>query len=240
MDLFTTKFHANVEIYRGGQSRDIKSSNHPLWFAESKDIAKRYGDHVSVFKVKKELDLLDISNCIFHLDYMSKINNTCIENMGLNALKGRLLAPLGLPDYDTQLKHVKKTKEGVYTPETKREENIRAFIDEHIGYFGGRHRYSVENSDGTKLDHAIVNALAKLYPHHDGYICKSMWPSYHQGGFLLPEICLFRPSESTEYVVSSAGGGGGRREKELLPYYIRKKYKMFKYIDDIAVLHKGH
>ncbi|MFO0001565.1 MAG: hypothetical protein ACK559_10565, partial [bacterium] len=78
--------------------------------------------------------------------------------------------------------------------------------------FSGRHRYSVEQSDGTKLDHTMVDALIKLYPDHDGYICKSMWPSYHQGGFLLPELCLFKPAIC---VTTLEKKGGGTRRKDV-------------------------
>jgi hypothetical protein len=234
MELFTIKLNENTKIFRAAQDNNIGTN--PLWFAETETIASKYGINVYMYKTSRALKLLDISNSIFHLDYMSKLNNSCNDNICMNPLKGKLLAPLGLPDYETQLKYIKPTSVGFYEePKTDRDKKVKSLIDNHIGFFSGRHRYSVEQSDGTKL----VDALMKLYPDHDGYICKSMWPSYHQGGFLLPELCLFKPAICVT-TLEKKGGGKRKSKKTLLPAEIRKEYPGINYLEDIMVLHQGH
>ena len=237
MELFTIKINENIDLFRASENNKIGTT--PLWFAETENIASKYGKTVFMYKTSRALKLLDISNSIFHLDYMSKLNNSCIDNICMNPFKGKLLAPLGLPDYKTQLRYVKPTSIGFYKePSNDRDKKVKALIDDHIGFFNGRHRYSVEQSDGTKLDYTMVDAFMKLYPDYDGYICKSMWPSYHQGGFLLPEICLFRPSVSVKN--ATKGGGRKKHKKTLLPAEIRKEYPGLNYVEDIMALHQGH
>ena len=92
-------------------------------------------------------------------------------------------------------------------PTNDRNKKVKAF-------FNGRYRYS------TKFDHSMVD-----YP---DYICKSI----HQGGFLLPETSLFRPSTKS--------GGNKKQKKTLLPAEIRKEYPGLNYIEDIMALHQGH
>jgi hypothetical protein len=59
MELFTIKLNENIKIFRAAQ--DNKIGTNPLRFAETENIASKYG----MYKTSRALKLLDISNRLY-------------------------------------------------------------------------------------------------------------------------------------------------------------------------------
>jgi hypothetical protein len=185
MELFTLTYTEGHRFYRGTTKKRDCLEDRPMWVGPL-NTATKYGDIIYSYRLTRNVRLLDVTNTIFHADFIAKCNNLYTDEK-----RGRVLAPLGLPDFHTQMLNVTPMQNGIYPPFQEKHMGIKQYIDARIGYFGGKHRYSYETLDGVKLDHEMVMALKELYPHHDGYVCKNMWPSYHHNGCLLPEVCLF-------------------------------------------------
>lgn len=61
----------------------------------------------------------------------------------------------------------------------------------------------------------MVSMIKTLYRDVDGIISRYHWPSFHQGGFQHPEVCIFDPSttlENTNFI-----GGGEEKPCTFLP-----------------------
>jgi len=84
-------------------------------------------------------------------------------------------------------------------------------IETIVPLFGNKHRCS--NQTKPKTDVFMVEALMQLYPDFDGYICTNFWPSYHHGGFLLPETCLFRPRNIVQLDTSYSSRAGASKKR---------------------------
>ena len=74
--------------------------------------------------------------------------------------------------------------------------------------------YTTQIGD-TYIDAILVESLMKHYPEHDGYICLNLWPSYHHGGFLGAETCIFRPDESVDLTGIVSAGGSSRKTRKV-------------------------
>jgi hypothetical protein len=48
----------------------------------------------------------------------------------------------------------------------------------------------------------------------DGIISPSLWPSYHQGGFQHPEVCIFQPVGKVEVSPFTSKGGGKKKNSK--------------------------
>ena len=187
MELFTILYKPNKIIYKGTNKNiytkpfDIE----PIWLGEI-NTAKKYGKYVHKFRTKKQLKLIDVTNGIFHNDFISKLNNLFKDQSASSEIKGMILLPFGLPNLDTQLRLKKLEKNILYNKD---------IIDQYIGYFNNKHRLSID-----KYDQETVKIMKILYPSFDGYISENLWPSYFHDGFVLPELCIFNPSLSIEYL----------------------------------------
>lgn len=185
----------NVELFHGSSFPLSRLRLQPTWFAHTSKTANAYGKFVYTFK-SKAIILLDIQNQNFHNDFMSKLNNYYATQRNTHAL--RVLAPLGLPDYKTQMKFMEKNNVGLY-PENARQMNSKEKetlrrIEEFSGLYGNKHRFSLQKDDDD-LDREMVDMMRILYPNFDGYTCQSLLPSYHMGGFMAAETCLFNPEK---------------------------------------------
>jgi hypothetical protein len=212
MELFTLTYTEGHRFYRGTNTKRDCLEDRPMWVGPL-NTATKYGKFIYSYQLTRNVRLLDVSNTIFHADFIAKCNNLYTEEE-----KGRVLAPLGLPDFQTQMLNVPRMQNGIYPPFQERDMGIKQYIDAKIGYFGGKHRYSYETLDGVKLDHEMAKALKELYPNHDGYVCKNMWPSYHHNGCLLPEVCLFNAiscvRQMGEFDQVFGGGSGGHDDPD--------------------------
>ena len=194
MDSFIIEMRENDIIYHGSNTKISRLKNIPTWFAKTEKIATKYGSNLHRFKLNNSVKLIDIANMNFHNDFMAKINTYFYKLGKHDSSKSLILLPLGLPNFQIQSLSIDKTKVGLY-PENRsimspNDKKLLDIIEYYVQYFGGRHRLSLERN-GTNYDVEMVKIMMELYPQYDGYICELLWPSYHQGGFLDPEICLF-------------------------------------------------
>ena len=213
MESFT--IHSDTLLYHGSNNIKFIINESPLWCAHNVQNANKYGKYLYMIKPLRKLKLIDISNISFHNDYISRVNNLKFtENSSLAEEKAYCMLALGLPNFKTQLRYLPKNISGVYpnTPLDEKSFKIFNMIEMFSPYFGERHRYSLE-SNGINLDKRMVSMLMELYPDYDGYICKSYWPSYHLGGFMHPETCIFKPLECLA-LQNKQGGRPVKRNKK--------------------------
>lgn len=209
-----------TELYHGTSDEGgIIIRNIPTWFGDV-DAARTYGPVVFKFKVNRDLRLLDVSSPAFHADFIGRVNNLYkgSKQSGLDPKKENALAQLGLPDLETQMLIVQPMSGGMYERPDEEDERGNLQYDRilrFVGYFGRHHRYSLATPE-INLERDMVNAMRLAYPTHDGYICPIMWPSFHHGGFLLPEICIFDPVASG-VTLNNRVSGGARKRKTPVP-----------------------
>lgn len=205
-ELFVTTIPDGHVFYRGTDSkRHGTLTEYPMWVGDLKT-ARMYGPHIHMFRATRNLRLLDISNTMFHADFMARVNKLFKDNDENAATKARVLAPLGLPDFKTQMMFVRRLPGGIYDERVSTQ--MKHNIDKHVGFFGRKHRYSFEWANGVKLDHDMAVTMKRVYPNIDGYICEYMWPTYHHNGFFLPETCLFTPITCITYTRPNSHIGG--------------------------------
>jgi hypothetical protein len=193
-----------------------------MWFAHDEKNAKKHGERILKFKLKKSIKLIDISNQIFHMDFIAKINNEKSPN--IDTTKFDPLIAIGLPDLRTQINYIGLQKNGLYPNNNHYDENEKKnldIIEKFVSLFGNKHRFSSQKNPDTDI--LLVNSLIRLYPDFDGYICSNFWPSYHHGGFLIPETCLFKPLDC---ILEDKSGGkkiiGSGRSKKKKTYTTKK------------------
>ena len=223
MDHLTFVLSRGSELYHGTTTEgSIDLHDKPTWFGDF-HAARTYGDRVHKLVVDaRDLRLLDVSRPAFHADFVGRVNMlfTGSKASGMDPRKERALAPLGLPDLETQLLVVPPMTDGLYERPGADDVRGNALFDKiqrFVGYFGRHHRYSLAAEDNN-LDKDMVQAMILAYPTHDGYTCPIMWPSCHHGGFLLPETCLFDPSSSGLVLVPDVAQspvGGGRTKRRV-------------------------
>lgn len=204
MTSFTITKSLGDTLFHGTNNPNMKIENRPVWFAHSEKDATRYGRIIKRFKYTKEVRLIDISNQLFHMDFIAKVNNEKAPH--LDTSKYEALVPLGLPTLESQLQIIGHQKEGMYPGGVNQE--MLNIINTFAPLFGNKHRHSTQVGD-TFTDKAMVDALIRHYPECDGYTCMNPWPSYHHGGFLVAETCLFAPVG----VLTEVVGGGASKSK---------------------------
>ena len=220
-DLFTESVRKPIKLYRGSDTSDpIPIGNESLWFTLSEAGARVYGSHVHQYHTVGNLRLLDITHPTFHQDFMCRVNNHIRDPVQ----KANALVPLGLPSFEVQMKQFGPSIDGTYDDYSHRDR--REKIEHDVAFFGGRHRYSLIR-DGIMYDMYMVNAMKRFYPGHDGYVCRVPWPSFHHGGSLIPECCVFNPERHVKVVSSSRVLKAGGRTMD--PDLVWVKGKMLQY-----------
>lgn len=208
MDFFSIKKQKG-DLFHGTYELDnFNVENRPMWFAHNEEGAKKYGTRILKFKFIKEVKLIDISHQIFHMDFMAKVNND--KSPDIDTSKFNPMIAIGLPDLNSQLKIIGHRDKGIY-PNTSTDKRLLDIIEKFSPLFGNKHRFS--NKTDPPSDKFMVDALQKLYPEYNGYICNNYWPSYHHGGFLIPETCIFKPLEHIELITS--GGKSNKMKKKV-------------------------
>ena len=187
MELFTITYEPNKIIYKGTNKKIYTKSfdTNPLWLGDI-NTAQKYGKFIHKFKIKKQLKLIDVTNGIFHNNFIAEINHHYKDGTSSSHIKRKLLLPFGLPNLNNQLRLKKLEKNNLYNKD---------IVDDYIGFFNDKHRCSIDN-----FDQETTILMKILYPSFDGYISELHWPSYFHDGFLLPELCIFDPSSSLEYL----------------------------------------
>jgi hypothetical protein len=200
----------NQKLYHGSD-KNLILQNDFFWCALDSTVAQKYAKNVYTITPTQSLRLLDITNENFHKDFMNRINTLFSFNKQLKEInKWKYLAPLGLPSLKIQMQHLSRTATGVY-PSTPGVDKTMIDTIEYFGEFiGNKHRYSVVTKENGNLDTEMVKMIKHLYgsTNVDGIISPSLWPSYHQGGFQHPEICIFEPVGKTSIEFGVKKGGG--------------------------------
>jgi len=241
MDSFTIIIPITFNLYHATEQQTFTMINKPMWFAHEPKRAEAYATNILKFNPRRELKLIDISNQIFHMDFIAKVNNASAPLISTSRFDS--LIPLGLPDLVSQLKTIDYQQNGIYPGATNDDKMLKA-IETFAPLFGNKHRFSQLNSTSNHTDHVMVDTLFKLYPNYDGYTCLNFWPSYHHGGFMIPETCLFKPFDVTEKTqvgskknkTMKKQNGGGRG---MYPHYFdleEMAKKMGKTFDDLVVV----
>jgi hypothetical protein len=214
MDIFTRVIDGTL-LYHGTDNQAATKTawkfrgNSPMWFAQTEEVARMYGSHILTFQNQRPLMLLDLSHSTFVEDFTNRV----IRAYPKSEDRYRILTPLGVPDLNGQLRWGVSTSVGMYnTPGNEKELKIKQYINDNVGFFGDRHRCS-RYVDNVNQDSYMAAALKELYPSHHGYICPVHWPSFHHGGALTPEICIFKPESLCTQVNIKQGGGNKRKKK---------------------------
>ncbi len=206
MELFTVIKPVSSDLYHGTLvATSFQVQQRPMWFAHTSQDAKKYQPNVLKFKLSRPVKLLDITHQSFHHDFTARINNHYAPQ--ISDVKFEPLVALGLPDLATQMNHLGgRIEQGVYPGpgNNAADRDLLGVIEAFSPLFGNKHRFSEQCRHHT--DKKMVDAMIELYPDHDGYTCSNFWPSYHHGGFLMPETCLFKPMDCVVQDLSFNGG----------------------------------
>jgi len=202
-------FHATMSP----KTKPLQIQDRPMWFAHSENDAKNYQEVVLKFVLSRPIKLIDVTHQVFHMDFVAKVNNYFAPQITTEKMDA--LVALGLPDLNSQMQHMgERMNGGLYPGDTDTEESaaLLSVIDTFSPLFGLKHRFSEQNQQNS--DAAMVKMMMLLYPDYDGYTCTNFWPSYHHGGFLLPETCLFHPQTCIHQDLTFLGGRRTRKPKK--------------------------
>jgi hypothetical protein len=211
MELFTINKTTHELFHGTNNPSNLNIIQKPMWFAHNEKDAQKYGKNILKFKLKKSLKLIDISNQIFHMDFIAKVNNE--KSPHIDSTKFDPLIAIGLPDLKYQTEFIGIQKSGIYPNNnlSAQNRNTLNIIEQFSHLFGNKHRFSSQINPQT--DAIFVEALQRLYPDFDGYICENYWPSYHHGGFLTPETCLFKPLDCSIKIRNYGGKSKNTKNK---------------------------
>lgn len=213
MELFTITKPVSSDLYHGTLTPVFQVQPKPMWFAHAAQEAKKYRPNVVKFKLSRPVRLLDITHQAFHHDFVARVNNHYAPQ--ISNIKLEPLVALGLPDLTAQMNHLGgRIEQGVYPGpgNNSHERDLLGVIESFSPMFGNKHRFSEQCLHHT--DKKMVEMMMTLYPDHDGYTCTNFWPSYHHGGFLMPETCLFRPTECIVQDTTCNGGCSSFRKSK--------------------------
>jgi hypothetical protein len=220
---------AGTELYRGLNAQNDPSGN---WFVYSLDDAKMYGIRIHKYRLKRDINLINIQHKLFHIDYMNKVNRTFTGQDGNGVDDRRIFAliPFGLPDTKFLIESL--TKIG-HTPA-----NVD-IIEEYISKLtGDTHRYST-----YQTDQFMVECMRDFYHHtYDGftnpieYISKLPPPGKYKR-----EVYVFdRTAIQFDHEIQIVAPGGGSQpvvfrqpsisfedSRKLLQASLQKDYEKF-------------
>lgn len=196
MDPLFRVLPAGRGFWHGSDQTAFALTSVPLWVSDTQ-AACEYGRFIHRVTATRDLKLIDVSQPLFHLDFIGRLNSAFVGSdgrLGVDRHKMVCMAPLGLPNLETVLRILSPAPGGMYRrpPDTDPAgQELYDTIMEQVGCFGGHHRYSVRWGDGTNADISMVLAMQSLYPSYHGYTCPIAWPTVHSAGFLQPEVCIF-------------------------------------------------
>jgi len=155
------------------------------WFSKNEGTAIHYGNYVHKVLTTRPLKLVNIMSTQFHAFLQEKLIDM-YSSQGFHDtynVRMRLLAPLGLPDLETQTRFLMRLFPAIQINQGAAE--FRAYG----AFVGNKSRFS-----NSLLDMELIELIRFLLQQYafDGYIAPSSWPSMHHGLFH-DEICLFNP-----------------------------------------------
>ena len=205
MASFDFQFPEGSLLYRGSAVKEDLTDEQHKWFAETRDIAKGYGDIVTKYTTTRALKLINISSPLFHFDYIGKVNLHFRHHATDDMNKALALMPLGLPTLEEArrtLSRIPIPNEFLNFRDTEQTLNMSS-------YTYNAQRMSLRMGD-IILDDCFVNLIKKIYPSFDGYIQPIMTGTGLFGGKRNhPEICIFAPGSSV--IQKQAQGGKGQK-----------------------------
>jgi len=175
MDLFNITIPSGTLFYRGLNDKNDLSGN---WFAYDINDAAMYGKKIIEYSLKKNINVINIMNGFFHIDYINKLNlkYTGDNFNGIDDRKYNAMVSLGLPDIDFQIKLLNNNAMNV---------NIEEDFYSRI-YFN-KNRYSTYQSDNE-----LVSNIRDFYKDKcDGFTNPVKYVDKFTKGFLPRELYLF-------------------------------------------------
>jgi hypothetical protein len=219
VSLYEYTLPANETIYKGmnEDAFNMKFSK-PAWFSQKKDTSAQYGMYLHQFVTSRPLKLINVSSPFFQSTFMDFLNDYYRTHDDAYDEKMKYLAPLGLPDEESQQRYL--AHHGCYPKLNPLQRD--AYRD--IAFFYNRHRYSRDD-----MDYDLAKFLQQIHLQYkfDGYIAPCIWPSKYHVRFS-DEICIFNLANAnclvhvqTERLLVS-GGSKETDEHVLEPKYIER------------------
>ena len=185
-------------------SKDFNMSYDKIsWFTKNVTTARAYGRYVHKLLTGRPLKLINVMSISFHNFIQDTLMEMYSTSNFMDTLGERMeyLAPLGLPDINTQTRFLQKRFSHIKFNHIEDFKTTGAFI-------GQKSRVSV-----MELDRSLIKLLRRLFTQHgfDGYIAPSAWPSHYHKMFH-DEICLFNMNtcnliyDHNNLVLSQRGG----------------------------------
>jgi glycopeptide antibiotics resistance protein len=203
-----TIYYKSFGNYSNNRLDTTKFKNAPfLWFALKAEDAEKYinqntSSPVYIFKVKKELKLINMCSYDFIKDFKKKINTIFVD---YEFIRNLLFLPFGYISHLLQKYYLSKYL-GIprHTSNDILQQIIKKYqsIDIYNYLLLKGNRYSIYMSDTI-----LMFVLMKLYPKYDGYIAIENDYEFH------PEICIFNPDKKIEYDSVFSRGGGFKLNK---------------------------
>jgi len=203
MELFNITIPSGTLFYRGFNDKNNLSGN---WFTYDINDAAMYGKKIIEYSLKKDINVINIMNGFFHIDYINKLNlkYTGDNFNGIDDRKYNAMVSLGLPDIDFQIKLLNNN--GI---DIKLEEDFYSRI-----YFN-KNRFSSYQSDKD-----LVLNIAEFYKHKcDGFTNPVKYVDKFSKGFLPRELFLFDNTllEYQKEIYIHTGGGNKIIQQHNLP-----------------------
>ena len=174
------------------------------WYALSLEDAFTYGEIVTEYKTKTDLNLINITSLTFHNDFMDRLNVLFpgVDHTGIDHTKLMCMIPLGLFNFESQ-----NTSLGLLNVSINHDLSKWNHMLQLLSHnLHDRHRFSEHT-----LDTKMVCVLEQIYGnYYDGYISPIRWPTKMHGHFFPRELCFFKLGnvvEEKEHKRPHFGGG---------------------------------
>ena len=194
----------NETLYKGMNTSVFDNSYQDIsWFSKNEKTAQKYGNYVHKVLTTRPLKLVNIMSTQFHTFLQDKLmdmfSNDSFE--GTYDTRMKILAPLGLPDLETQTRFLSRLFPSIRNKTSEEFKVFGAFV-------GHKSRFS-----SKELDKGLISLIRNLLQQYsfDGYIAPSSWPSQFHGLFH-DEVCLFNPKQCNllyahnSLVIKQSGG----------------------------------
>jgi hypothetical protein len=143
-----------------------------------------YGSHTAMFRVIRDLKLIDIAHSSFYSILKNKIREATNNDQTLRNIHPLLLYPLGFDDKDAYKEFTRLLNINIHST------NVSLNIESEL-YFNNRSRLSVHSIDVLLME--FLNREFGTQP--DGIICDTRFPNILSNGYQPPELSIFTQND---------------------------------------------